>query len=295
MKNKTLIILLIVLLSIVSVSLIVFMTSMINGKIGFFNIRNSYQVSNHVLMDETYDKTFELINVSADSGDIHIKHSEDSKIKVIIYGEEDETELNTNNNQLNVTLKAKKCIGFCFNRTLAKIEIYLPSDYAKTIQIKNNYGDINVASFNEATIDIEEDCGDVFVQEGKQVAIKNSYGDIELKSAVEANIIESAGDIEIGNVNKVTVTNDYGDIKIGSVLEYLNIEEDCGDVEIDHVTLTENSIIKNNLGDIKVGSTNEIFIDAKIDLGEIEIKNNYREANVVLTIENDCGDITVNN
>ena len=75
----------------------------------------------------------------------------------------------------------------------------------------------------------------------------------------------------------------------------MQIKEDCGDVKIDSLNLKENSSIHNSYGDIKIGSTNEIYINAKTSLGDTKINNNYQKSYVTLTIDNSCGDIRVNN
>ena len=46
---------------------------------------------------------------------------------------------------------------------------------------------------------------------------------------------------------------------------------------------------------MKIHSTNEIYIDAKVDLGDVHINNNYRHSNTTLNIEVDSGDITIKN
>ena len=52
---------------------------------------------------------------------------------------------------------------------------------------------------------------------------------------------------------------------------------------------------ENNLGDIKILNTNEIYFDAKTNLGDTKINNNYNKSEITLKIQNDCGDIEINN
>ena len=73
------------------------------------------------------------------------------------------------------------------------------------------------------------------------------------------------------------------------------MENDCGDIEVNNINLNKNSYIKDEYGDIKIGNTNELYIDAKTNLGKVKIKNNYHKSDITLKIENDCGDIEVNN
>lgn len=164
--------------------------------------------------------------------------------------------ISTENNVLKVsTFENNKF----FNTKVSKTEIYVPKTYDKLIEIKNNYGDISLGDAESATLN------------------------------------ESCGDIKIKKVNKAIVENKYGDIVIDNVEYSLQIEDDCGDVEIKNINLKEDSYIKNNLGDIKILNTNEIYFDAKTNLGDTKINNNYNKSEITLKIQNDCGDIEINN
>lgn len=296
MKNKTGIILLIILLVIICISLISFMISIINGKSKFlFGIKFNHRVSDELVVDEEYDNNFEKIDITSDAGNIYVKTSNTEKVKVVIYGEKSNTKIEEINNELKIISKEKRGHIFSFNSKISKIEVYIPDNYEKTIKINNNYGDIEVDNFTKADIEINEDCGDVSVKEGKKVNIKNNYGDIQLDKANEAEINQSAGDVKVGEVNDINVENNYGDIKINNVYNSLKVEEDCGNVKIENINIKENSFIENNLGDIKIGSTNEIYIDASIDLGDIKINQNYPKSEITLKIKNNCGDIKVEN
>lgn len=295
MKNKKgLIIFLIILLAIISILLTVFMIGSINGKFRFSNLI-THKVSNELVLDEYYDNNFSIINVSANASEIYVKESLEEKVRVVIYGNKDKIEVKDNNNELLISSNEKGCTWFCFNRTVAKIEIYLPKNYENKLDITNNYGDIDIGEFLKATININEDCGDVEIDGGNNIVVDNDYGDVTIGTAHMANIEESCGDIKINTVNELVAENNYGDIKVGSVNSYFDISNDCGDIRIENVNIEKNSYIKDDLGDIKLGTTNEIYIDAKTDLGKVKINNNYQKSDITLKIENDCGDIIINN
>lgn len=294
MKSKTGIILLIVLLIIICICLISFMINMINGK-SVFRFGFGNKVSEELIINEEYDNTFKKIDITSEAGEIYVKTSSEEKVKVKIYGEKEKTKVEISNDELTIISKEKKSGIFTFNNKIPKIEVYVPESYENTIKIKNNYGDIEVEKFANANIEIDEDCGDISVKEGKQVNIKNSYGDIQLNKAIEANIKQSAGDVKVDEVNDIDVKNNYGDIKIKNVYNSLKVEEDCGEVKIENININENSSIENNLGDIKIGSTNEVYINASIDLGDIKINQNYPKSEITLKIKNNCGDIKVDN
>ena len=295
MKNKKWIITLIILLSIVMVVLSIFFVGLLQGNFKFKGFRFGIQSSNELILDKIYEEKFNNIIIDATTSEIFIKRNDTENIKAIVYGEKDYTDVETNLETLNIKISKKNCIGFCFNQKSAKIEIYLPEEYAGNINIKNDYGDISIAEFLNANIDIDEDCGDVLILGGNTVKVDNDYGDIEIEKSNLLTINEDCGDVIISSTNDAIVKNSYGDIKIKSVNNYLHLENDCGDIELNNINLTKDSYIKNDYGDIEIGNTNELFIDAKTDLGKVKIKNNYHKSDITLKIENDCGDIKVNN
>ncbi len=295
MKNKKWIITLIILLSTIMIFLSIFFIGLLQNRFKFKGFRIGLQSSNELILDKTYEEKFNNIVIDATTSEIFIKRSDTENIKAVVYGEKDYTDVETNNETLNIKTSEKNCIGFCFNQKSAKIEIYLPEEYDGKIDIKNDYGDIYIDKFLNANIDVEEDCGDVKILGGNIIKVDSNYGDTEIEKANIANINEDCGDVTISDVFDTTVKNSYGDIKIKSVKNYLNLENDCGDIEVNNINLKKDSYIKDDYGDIEIGNTNEIFIDAKTDLGDVKIKNNYNKADIILKIENDCGDIEINN
>lgn len=278
MKNRGLIIFLIIILSIFAIALLVGMFFLLfgNGDFKFYNLRTS-SVSDKLIYEKVYDLVFDDINVNSDAGDIYIKRSDRDEVEVKIYGDVKQLDVQDESN-LSIKYVAKKCIGFCFNVVKSKIEITLPSDYDGNINIENKFGDTEMSEFLNANVDV-----------------KHHYGDIEIAAVKMGKIVNNCGDIELGTISHAELKNNYGDIEIKEALSSFNIEADCGDIEIRRLNIDENSSIKNSLGDVDIGSTNDIRIDAHTSLGEVEVKNNNHKSDVVLSIENSCGDITVNN
>lgn len=300
MKNKKLIISLIVGLSIITILLTIFFIGILtNKKWKFLNFNTwnfGHKISNALVIDKTFDTIFDEIQIDAESSDIQIKEGKENQIRVKIYGEKDQAKIDVTNTKLNVTSSNKPCIGICFNQTISRIEVYIPTSYKNKIKITNQYGDVQIAEFTDLTVDIKMDAGDLSIGSVKIGKIKNDYGDIEVKRhAKNLDIEESCGDVEIDEVDDIKVINNYGDITIHKVNNFLDIDDDCGDIEIDSVNLKENSSIHNSLGDIEIGFTNEIYIKAKTNLGDVEIHNNYQKSDITLTLNNSCGDITVEN
>ena len=294
MKNKKLIITLIILLSFIAIALIIFFIGLIKNDFKLPYFKSNYNVSNKLVIDKNYNQLFDKINLDLDEADVYIKKSQTKDTRVAIYGNKENITISNDNNTLEIKLKKEKCIGFCFNKKISKVNIYLPTDYDKEININNNYGNIKIEEFNKAIMNITEDCGDVEIQSANIANIKNKYGDININKVNISKIEEDCGDVFINTVNSVTVKNSYGEIEITNINKYLNIKNDCGDIELGNVNLTKNSYIKNDYGDIEIDYTNKIFIDATTDLGDVEVKDNFNKSDITLKIKNDCGDINVN-
>lgn len=295
MKNKGLIITLIVVCSIVIIILISVMVLLMNGSFKMPKFHMINKVSNHLVMDEVYSTLPTMVNIDSTVGDVSFKSSSDSTARIVIYGDEKDFNVDYLNNELTVKSDKKKCRFFCINIKKSKIDIYLPKDYEGKINIHNDYGDIDISKFLKADMEVSADCGDITISGGRDIKVVNQYGDIEVGVARSLNIQEDCGDVEVDEVDSIIAKNSYGDISVKKISHYLDISDDCGSIEIDHLMINKNSTISNNFGDIEIGSTNEVFIDAKTDLGDVDINHNYRMANITLTIKNDCGDIEVDN
>ena len=258
MKSKGLIITLIVILCILLVGLVILFIGLLNN--GFkFNFRFTNNISENLVVDKTYDNLFDEIKISTDAADIEIVESDTFKLE--IYGNEKYVTVNDNTNILDIDVKSEKCNFFCINVTISKVVVYLPSSYDKKITIDNHYGDVKIDNFDNLILD--------------------------------ATI--NAGDIKVESVFDIKAKNNYGDIKIGKVNNYLDLSNDCGDIKIEEININKDSKIDDSLGNIKIGKTNEINIEADTDLGDVKVKNNYRKSDITLKIENNCGDIKVNN
>lgn len=296
MKNKTGTILMIVLLSIIVILLTNFLILSLTNKNFLRMFHFNSNISKTKVIDETYNDIFNKINIEVKAGKIEIKNGEKDETKVIIYGDKDRSSVKINNNELIVSSKEKTCIGICFNQTISKVEIYLPSDYEGNIKINSDYGDIDIDELKGAQIDANISAGDIVTNSLSSANITNKFGDITINGyAKKLSIEEKCGDISINEVDDIDAINNYGDIKITKVNNYLKLKDNCGDIEIGSLNISKNSRIENDLGDIEIGDTNEIFISAKTNLGDTKINNNYNKSDITLTINNSLGDISVKN
>lgn len=266
MKNKGLIITLIIILSIIIFLLVIFLVSYLKGEISFKNrIFNIGSKSTNII----YDRQFELedikeIDIKQDAGDILVKETTEDYIKVVLYGEnEGDAQVELNNGKLTIdnTHNRRSFVFFNFGVTKNDIIIYVPYNYSNDIKIKNDYGECELTDLENATVNIDCD----------------------------------AGNVELGKIKNATIKCDYGNIEIKEIRNKCDIKADCGNIQIDTISIKENSSIKADLGNIDINNTNDIYIDADVDLGKTNINKNNRNASVTLKVNCDCGNVTINN
>lgn len=277
MKNKGLIIFTIVLLTICVIVLSGILFLGLTGmgkKIKFNNIFGTYRVSNTKVYDKVYDKEFKSIDIDVAAANIEIKKGDENKL--VILGDEKLLTVDEEDT-LRIKYDSEPCHIFCFNVKSAKIELTLREDYDGRISIKSDFGDTEVEEFPKSTIEID-----------------SSYGDTKVLRTKNADLSSSCGNIKIGEVENAIIKNDFGDIKINKITNKTEISASCGDIKIDEVELKENSTIENNMGNVKINKTNDIMIESKVSLGDNDVKNVNYKSDVLLRIENDCGDIKVN-
>ena len=266
MKNKGVIITLIILFSIVIVFLIMFLVKALRGGINFkngiFSIGNK---STNII----YDKQFELedikdIDIKQDAGDIIIKQTSEDYIKVVLYGENKEdaqVELANGNMSIDNRHHKKSFTFFNFGVTTNDIIMYVPSSYSDRIKVKNDYGKCEITDLENATVDIDCD----------------------------------AGNVELGKIKDAVLKCDYGNVEIKEIMNKCDIKADCGNIKIDTLSIKENSSIRADLGNVDINNTNDIYIDADVDLGKTKINKNNKNSEITLKINCDCGNVTVNN
>lgn len=260
MNNKTPIICLIILLSLLIFILVMFLIiNLTGGKGGIINIGSK---SDKII----YDKTFNLeeiknIEVKQDAGDITFKETLDNNITITAYGEEtSDIEVSLNGDKLIVDYtKRNRFIFFNFGNIKNDIIISIPSSYSNTIKVNNNLGNSYINDLPDATINIDCD----------------------------------AGNIEAGKIKNANIKCDLGQVQIKEILNKCDIKVDSGNVEIQKLLINENSKIKADLGNIDIKETNDIYIEANVDLGKASINANNRNSEITLQLECDCGNISV--
>ena len=76
---------------------------------------------------------------------------------------------------------------------------------------------------------------------------------------------------------------------INNKIERITVSNEMKKAELIAVAKSLNIIIN----DVAVDNINDIYVDAKTDMGDVKIKNNNRKSDITLTIDDDMGDIRV--
>ena len=275
--NKTKTIVLIILLSILCMLLLGFMIAVLCGVLPIWNFNfGTSKVSENLAFEEVYDINFQEISVDVSVGNIEVLPSNDSRVHVAIYSDYELFDIDDTKSRLSIIFSEEEGFHFSFPKSRDLVRIYLPDTSNIEVFLATDYGDVSVLDFSNANFDINANMGDISVTQANSLSIASDMGDVS-----------------IGDVCKLTVTQDMGDIEVANVTEKVSIDSEMGNVSIEKLNLVKDSKIILSLGDLEITSITNAYVDATTDLGDIEIKNNNREAAYVLTVESDMGDVRI--
>lgn len=315
--SKKLSIVLIVLLSILLALVIGGMILLFNTDLGKFNFNlgpiGIHSGSSTKLIDEKEIATVKDVYVDTDVADIDYKVSETGTIKIELYsddpGEYSITELE---DRVNVVLKQKEEFKIGLNFKFDKIVVYLPQNYAKTLNVAGTTADINMDDFATANVKFTVTTGDIDIKAVNTAEIVVTTGDIDIDSAYSVNAVATTGDYDIGTVRFLDIEATTGDIditetdqlkaktttgdyKIGLVNSLLDIETRTGDVRIEKATVLANSRIKTTTGEVRINNINEgVYVEGKASTGDVKINKSDRKSEIELKINTTTGGIRVN-
>lgn len=148
------------------------------------------------------------------------------------------------------------------------------------------------------SVEVDVDCGDVWVQEGDQVSASLSWNlsNYELNYRVENGVLkvesESWGIGHIGTLNincKVIVT-----VPAGTALDGLEISTDMGDVEVDAAIAVQKAELSTNLGDVVCRNLQARELDAESDLGDITVAVPAECKGLSYDLSTDLGEVYFN-
>ena len=273
MKSKGWIITGIVAASVAAVLLIGVMVVMLSGQVNWFN--RTLRTSENVIYEESFSRVTD-ISISSACGDISFIENTDNRFGVLAYGEKrEDITVNFSDGKLSVDYPQKRRL---INWTIAKnnIVISLPKGYDKSIKVNADYGDVTLCALPKASVNVECD-----------------YGNVEIAESVSAAVSNDCGNVEIGTIDTADVRVDLGDIRLDTVTKRCDLRNDCGDITVKNMKITEDSVISNDLGDITVEHAPDVRVTADTDMGKVNVAQTNEKASVMLTITNSSGNINV--
>ena len=262
--KKGLYIFLIVFLSILVLGLGALLVVGLTGKGGFFGFRfGQSHTSSNLVIDKKYDfEELEDVKIKIKAGSLKVLNteSEDDEVALKFYAEKEKwADVNATRSSLKIEDKSDDCHFICFNWEGVKIELYLPAKYAGKLVIESDYGDMEVGSFNEASVYLDSSAGDVRVESAKNITASLSAGNFEL----------------------------------GDCLGKLKIDNSMGNVEIDHLHLSEDSDIDMSMGNVEIDHVGDVRVESDVSLGDSSIEGDNKKSDIVLKIDNSMGNVTV--
>lgn len=227
-------------------------------------------IFDHIDGDLIFDKTYDLdgkenINIRTVAANVIIKENNENNIKVAIYGKEG-LEINANEDEKNLLIDFKDqdenhVFAIGINDFTNKMVIYLPRNYANSINIDTKYGNIDIGlDLNNTSLEIDSE-----------------YGNIDMKY-----------------IKNAKVECEFGNIQIEKVLNKIDLKTNYGNIMIEELDINEDSNIVTEYGNIEITKTSDIRIDTDVKFGEANVKNSKQDADVTLNIASQMGFIEVN-
>ena len=137
MNKKTLKIILIIFLSILVIILSIFFANILTNKnfrFRYFNFKE-HKISKELVFNQEYETIFNNIKINSNSSDIEIKKSMESKIKVIIYGDKDEFEVETSDQTLDIISSSISISFICSFILILPYEFLILPDFKESMSI----------------------------------------------------------------------------------------------------------------------------------------------------------------
>jgi len=266
----------------------------------FFNIDLKGFKDNKYLYNINEEKSFAVetiknININTFSSDINIIDTDDSKVKVHIYGKlysKNRQEVNNpvielNNEKLDIKQSKKEDvhiginfnIGNLFNANETKIDLFIPKSYRENIKIDSFSGDIVADPLNIKELNVNTFSAEIVLNEvtADTVSLETSSGDIKAKYIKANNNIK---------INSFSGNNNFGGLK---TLDF-NIENSSGEMSLG-VVETEKTTISTFSGDIGAKEIEAVDADISTSAGNIRVNDVSAKKILCKTFD---GDITFN-
>ena len=298
MKNKKILILLIVFLSITGIALVFGMILIINKDINF---SFGFSLGSHNLkIVDSFDaeaKSISMLDLKVSSTDIELKESTNNNLKIeYLSNKEDTNVIKKDGNKVYIEEDDFKtiCIGICSNQR--KVIVYIPTSYNGNINISSRSGDIaSSLEIIENEVNVSTTSGNIAFNNATNISMTTTSGDISLNNTNMAKLSTTSGDIKItGEVNSLDVTTTSGDVEVKKINKNANINTTSGDIDITQLAITDISNFETVSGDIVIyNNSSDCYIDYKTHSGDSKINKSDRKSDIVLNVHTTSGDIRV--
>ena len=274
-KNKTLIIVLIIVLSFLCALLAGIMIIGITGKdlSGYFVIkRGKYSLA----LEKKFEENCDFV-IESGSSDIKINVRQSGESNCVrIYNKKNMSTIGFDRKICRISSKDDpKPLNFDFRKSLVEIEI--PEDYGGKITIKNDSGDVFIGDFENLVLEADLDSGNLNTGIIKTANIKADSSNLDIKQIIFLKAETDSGNITLGKIN-------------GSS----DIKSDSGNINVSSFAVNKDSSIKTDSGNISIVKTNGAYIDAYSESGSCHYNNSESKALFKLSLNSDSGNIKVN-
>ena len=284
MKNKKIMISIIILIIIIIALIAVIVFGVVRGG-NFSFLEKTTTLYNEEFNDIT------SISVNVKSYDVKIKETKEDSIEVEITGSsknKDKIKVEQTENNLEINQEESIiCIGLCLYDEV--ITIYVPADYNIEYDHTSSSGSLEAEDVLTSG-NIKTTSGDITLKGLENGEVNSTSGNIKIDNAQELNVNSTSGDIIVGKVNNITLSATSGNVEIDEITNKINGSTTSGDIEINKLAIKEDSALEARSGNIDINLGNKVFIDAKTNSGDIDINNS--NTNPILTITTTSGDIT---
>ncbi|ERI93896.1 hypothetical protein HMPREF1982_01348 [Clostridiales bacterium oral taxon 876 str. F0540] len=230
----------------------------VNDGIDFFNSINE---SNCKIINSkvTLQPGLKTLNILANNGDIRLRKSQDSNIKIDanIYADKD-----YKNNEYNInTSKSNEAYIIDIRDSYIKkseINLYIPEGY----NIKINSDNVRIKS--------EEDIKDLAYD------IKAQNGSMDLAQGRNLQVDFNNGSVKVRDIKDVNIKSNNGSVNLDGDIENIHIKSNNGAVNVNN-KFCKNVDINLNLGAIKFNTLDKnIDLNIDIDHGPVDINGTKR-------------------
>lgn len=291
-------------------SLLIYGISNNNGSTGFFSlIQNSIESTLNIQKDENIEiSSINKINVDFSSSNIIVQTTDELKMRVVQksarkLSSEEKFTVTNNNNEVTIKRSNSQRIFSIFNfgNSQEKIELYIPKNYSKDLNIRSSSGNIEfISDVAVGSISCIASSGNLVGDNNitaKDINLKVSSGNIDFASLISNNykIEASSGNIKINTLSgSGELQTNSGNIKVKykDITEYLNASAGSGNVDL---------IIPGNLSFEFNGNCSSGNINSNFDLNYKNKRGNEATAKVgngpykKIDVKASSGNISISN